>query len=115
MCEEFESIAEKCLTTPANTAHLMELKKAVQKAESETVFELEKKLFQARIRLEFLLDNATLSPAQIRSNNQTFSWNDRLPNVFEEHRSIIAEKTVQFQEALKVTMIYFKFRLFLFI
>jgi dynein heavy chain len=105
LCEEFEQIAEKCLTTPANTAHLMELKKAVQKAETETVFELEKKLFQARIRLEFLLDNSNLSPAQIRSNNQTFSWNDRLPNVFEEHRNIVAEKTIQFQEALKVCVL----------
>ena len=70
MCEEYESIAEKCLTTPSNTAQLMELKKAVEKAETETVFELEKKLFQARMRLEFLLDVASLSPAQIRSNNQ---------------------------------------------
>lgn len=71
---------------------------------------MEKKLFQARIRLEFLLDNATLSPAQIRSNNQTFSWNDRLPNVFEEHRAIIADKTTQFQDALKVgtTIVLFK-------
>ena len=80
----------------------MELKKAVEKAETETVFELEKKLFQARMRLEFLLDVASLSPAQIRSNNQTFSWNDRLPQVFEEHKTIAEEKTLQFQEALKL-------------
>ncbi len=102
LCAEFESIAEKCLTTPANTAQLMELKHAVEKAETETIFELEKKLFQARIRLDFLLDIATLTPAQIRSNNQTFSWNDRLPLVFEEHRQIEEDKTNQFQEALKV-------------
>ena len=81
----------------------MELKKTIQKAESETVFELEKKLFQARIRLEFLLDNTNMSPAQIRSNNQTFSWNDRMPQIFEEHKTIINEKSVQFQEALKVS------------
>ena len=80
----------------------MELKKQVQKAETETVFELEKKLFQARIRLEFLLDNSSLSSAQIRSNNQTFSWNDRMPQIFEEHKGIITEKTLQFQEALKL-------------
>ena len=80
----------------------MELKKAVEKAENETVFELEKKLFQARMRLEFLLDTTTLSPAQIRSNNQTFSWNDRLPQVFDEHKQIATDKTVQFQDALKL-------------
>jgi dynein heavy chain len=104
LCEEFESIAEKCLTTPANTAQLMELKKAVETAETVTILELEKKLFQARIRLDFLLDVATLSPPQIRSNNQTFSWWDRLPQVFEEHKTISAEKTTQFQEALKVSV-----------
>ena len=102
LCQEYESIAEKCLTTPTNTAQLIELKKAVNKAETETVFELEKKLYQARLRLEFLLDVASLSPAQIRSNNQTFSWNDRLPQVFDEHKAIVEEKTVQFQEALKL-------------
>jgi dynein heavy chain len=80
----------------------MDLKKQVQKAETETIFELEKKLFQARIRLEFLLDNTSLSPAQVRSNNQTFSWNDRMPAVFEEHKQIASEKTTQFQEALKL-------------
>lgn len=102
MCDEFESIAEKCLTTPSNTAILMELKNAIEIAETVTILELEKKLFQARIRLDFLLDVATLTPPQIRSNNQTFSWWDRLPQVFEEHKLIANEKTLQFQDALKV-------------
>ena len=90
------------MTTPANTAQLMEIKKAVETAETVTILELEKKLFQARIRLDFLLDVSTLTPPQIRSNNQTFSWWDRLPQVFEEHKVIANEKTIQFQEALKV-------------
>lgn len=89
----------------------MDLKAKVQKAETETVFELEKKLFAARMRLEFLLDTTSLSPAQIRSNNQTFSWSDRLPQVFEEHRVIVNEKTIQFQDALKVNF-YFIFSIF---
>ncbi len=80
----------------------MDLKIFVNKAETENVIELEKRLMQARYRLEFLLDHCTLSPGEIRSNNQTFSWNDRLPQIFEEHKSIVAEKTVQFQDALKV-------------
>ena len=80
----------------------MELKAFVQKSENETIFELEKRLMQARYRLEFLLDNCTLSPQEIRSNNSTFSWYDRLPVIFEDHKSIAADKTVQFQDALKV-------------
>ena len=102
MCGEFENIAEKCLTTPTNTQHQMDLKAFVQKAENETYGELEKRLMQARYRLEFLLDNCTLAPAEIRSNSQTFSWYDRLPHTFEEHKLIVSDKTFQFQDALKV-------------
>lgn len=95
------------MTTPTNTQHLMELKNFVQKAENESVLDLEKQLMQARYRLEFLLDHCTLSPAEIRSNSQTFSWYDRLPQIFEEHKTIISEKTLQFQDALKVIKFYF--------
>ena len=102
MCDEFQLISEKCLTTPTNTQNLMDLKLFVQKAENETVLDLEKRLMQARYRLEFLLDHCTFSPGEIRSNNQTFSWYDRLPQIFEEHKLIVADKTVQFQDALKV-------------
>jgi hypothetical protein len=81
----------------------MELKAYVQKAENETLLELEKRLMQARYRLEFLLDHCSLAPSEIRSNNDTFSWIDRLPNIFEEHKLIASDKTLQFQEALKVS------------
>jgi hypothetical protein len=85
----------------------MELKAFVQKAENETVFELEKKLMLARYRLEFLLDNCTFAPGEIRSNNDTFSWNEKLPRIFENHKSIATDKTAQFQDALKVNKFFF--------
>ena len=85
----------------------MDLKAFVQKAETETVFELEKRLMQARFRLDFLLDNCTFAPGEIRSNNSTFSWYEKLPRIFEDHKSIVADKTVQFQDALKVNKIFF--------
>jgi dynein heavy chain len=84
---------------------LIELKAFVHKSETETILDLEKQLMAARYRLEFLLDHCTLSPAEIRSNTLTFSWYDRLPQIFDEHKTIVADKTLQFQEALKVHLV----------
>ena len=54
MCEEFEEIAEKALTTPANTSELMELKAYIEHVEDTTVYELENRLIQARVIAETL-------------------------------------------------------------
>ena len=117
LCEEFEMIAEKALTTPANTAELMELKAYIENVEEKTIYELENKLVQARNRLEFLVEYAVSTPQEIRLNNSTFQWYDRIPEVFSEHKLIIQEKQKQYEEALKVgclilatTNFVFKFR-----
>jgi len=102
LCNEFEEIAEKALTTPANTQQLMDLKTFMDKVEFETMYSLEKKLLQAKNRLTFLVDYAQFSPTDMRSNTKTFTWNGRMPGIIEEHRAIIAEKRAQYEEALKV-------------
>lgn len=104
MCDEYEAIAEKALTTPANTEQLIELKLFIEKVEKDTVFQLEKKLVQAKDRLAFLVDHATFSPAEMRLNTNTFMWHDRMPAIFEEHKLIISEKRQQYEEALKVSV-----------
>ena len=110
LCAEFEEIAHRALTTPANTKELMELKAFVEKAESETMFELERRLVDARITLAFLVDYTAFSPAEMKSNTNTFIWFDRMADIFDEHRTIIAEKRTQYEEALKVRL--FPFLLF---
>ncbi|XP_053554548.1 dynein axonemal heavy chain 7 [Bombina bombina] len=102
LCGEFETIAEKALSTPSNTQDLMELKAYIQKVEAQDMMDLERKLFEAKNHLIFLIDYAVFSPADIRMNNSTFQWHDRMAEIFEEHRKIICEKTVQFQEGLKL-------------
>ncbi|XP_069839698.1 dynein axonemal heavy chain 7 isoform X1 [Dendropsophus ebraccatus] len=102
LCNEFEKIAEKALSTPPNTQELMELKEYIQKVEAQDMMDMELKLVEAKNRLLFLVDYVTLSPADIRLNNSTFQWHGRMGEVFEEHRKIIREKTEQYQEGLKL-------------
>lgn len=41
------------------------------------------------------------SPLEIKQNSIAFQWYLKLPSVFKEHREIIAEKTVEYQELLR--------------
>ena len=104
LCDDYESIAEKALTTPANTEELMELKAYIEKVESDTIFVMEKRLAASKERLTFLSDHAQFSPAEIRLNAQVFMWHGRMPAVFEEHKLIVSEKRNQYEEALRVRL-----------
>ncbi|XP_004674896.1 PREDICTED: dynein heavy chain 7, axonemal [Condylura cristata] len=102
LCEEFEKIAEKALSTPPNTAELMEMKAYIQKVETVDMIELEQRLVDSKNCLAFLIECAKFSPADIRLNNNVFQWYGRMEEIFEEHRKIIKEKTEQYQEGLKL-------------
>ncbi|XP_041374659.1 dynein heavy chain 7, axonemal-like isoform X2 [Gigantopelta aegis] len=102
LCDDYEEIAEKALTTPSNTEELMELKAYIEKVQSDTIFVMEKRLMASKDRLAFLSDYAQFNPAEIRLNAQVFTWHTRMPAVFEEHVLIVSEKTNQYEEALKL-------------
>jgi len=108
LCDEFEEISEKALTTPANTKELMELKAFVENVEMETMYALERKLIHAKSTLVFLIEYTNLSPAEMRANADMFAWYERMPCIFEEHRAIIAAKRTQYEEALKVCLLIMK-------
>ncbi|XP_008061721.1 dynein heavy chain 7, axonemal [Carlito syrichta] len=102
LCSEFERIAEKALSTPPNTAELMEMKAYIQKVEATDMLELEQRLVDSKNCLAFLIECTSFSPADIRLNNNVFQWYGRMGEVFEDHRKIIKEKTEQYQEGLKL-------------
>ncbi|XP_048664162.1 dynein axonemal heavy chain 7 isoform X2 [Marmota marmota marmota] len=102
LCEEFEKIAEKALSTPPNTAELMEMKAYIQKAEAVEMVELGNRLVDSKNCLAFLIECANFSPADIRLNNNVFQWYGRMGEIFDEHRKIIKEKTEQYQDGLKL-------------
>jgi len=101
LCEGYDDIAAKALTTPANTEQLIELREYIDKVENETFYDLEKKLVEVQERWNFLVDFTTIAPADIRLNNSVFQWHQRMPEVFEEHRKIIEQNRVQFEKALE--------------
>ncbi|XP_039210552.1 dynein heavy chain 7, axonemal isoform X3 [Crotalus tigris] len=102
LCDEFERIAERALSTPSNTHELMEFKAYIEKMEQVDMLEMELKLIDVKNSLAFLIECANFSPVDIRLNNSVFQWYGRMGEIFEEHRKIIKEKTEQFQEGLKM-------------
>ncbi|XP_013208919.1 dynein heavy chain 7, axonemal [Microtus ochrogaster] len=102
LCDEFEKIAEKALSTPPNTAELMEMKAHIQKVESTDMVELAQRLVDSKNCLAFLIECINFSPADIRLNNSVFQWYARMGEIFDEHRKIIKDKTEQYQEGLKL-------------
>ncbi|XP_078307189.1 dynein axonemal heavy chain 7 isoform X1 [Panthera onca] len=102
LCDEFEKIAEKALSTPPNTAELMEMKAYIQKVQTTDMVELEQRLVDSKNCLAFLIECTNFSPADIRLNNNVFQWYGRMDEIFDEHRKIIKEKTEQYQEGLKL-------------
>ncbi|XP_068140477.1 dynein axonemal heavy chain 7 [Drosophila tropicalis] len=99
--KEYDAIAKKALTIPKDTAELMELKAYVVHAEENLVPEMEARLKINMGEILWLMDHTIYSPLEIKNNSNSFQWYLRLPSVFEQHRAIIAEKMIEYQELLK--------------
>ena len=52
----------------------------------------------------FLAEYTQLSPLISKLMSQSIQWCNRMPAVLEEHQTIIAKKSIEFQEALKVSL-----------
>jgi dynein heavy chain len=101
--EEYENITTTALSPPANTAELMDFIAYVRKVENETVFLMENRMRQICKYMLFLADYTTFTPVEMKQNCTTFQWYLRMPSVFDEHRLIVEQKTVEYQEFLKVS------------
>ncbi|XP_015609892.1 dynein heavy chain 7, axonemal isoform X2 [Cephus cinctus] len=100
--EEYQAIANRALSQPPNTAALMELIEFMRNAEEITLKELENVLLHVLENIVFLSDYWLSTDAEIRVNNNAFQWYHRMPQILEDHRLIVENKTQDFQEALKV-------------
>lgn len=100
--QEYEKIAEKALTTPANTDHLMELKEYIEKVEEKDIFVLEQRMVDSMNRLKILIEHTTFTQSEMRLNAETFDWLTRMPTIFAEHKEIISQTRREAEEALKV-------------
>eukprot|EP01135_Chromosphaera_perkinsii_P003458 Nk52_evm27s243 gene=Nk52_evmTU27s243 len=101
ICEAFETITEKALTTPANTEEMVELQTYMENVEQKTIFELEADISQARKRLEFLITYTSFTSDDLKQNNITFTWPQRMTSIFEEHKQIMTATRAQAEENLR--------------
>ncbi|KAM4730848.1 dynein axonemal heavy chain 7 [Anableps anableps] len=102
LCEEFEKISEKALSTPPDTLKMVEQKTYIQKIIITEMPRLEQQLADSNRQLCSLMDFITLSPEDLELNARTVHWFQRMPSIFEEHQQIIDEKTELYQSALKL-------------
>ena len=102
LCAEFEAISSTALSSPDNTEELVKLKIKVQEIRTVTMKEKEVELNKAAQRLVFLADYLQFTTAEMKLNTKTFQWHAKMPKVFQEHESIIKEKTNEYQDALKL-------------
>ena len=58
--KEYEAIADKALTTPTDTEHLMALKEEMAQVVEKTLPELESRIIEARHRYVYTLTQSTV-------------------------------------------------------
>ncbi|KYM93367.1 Dynein heavy chain 7, axonemal [Cyphomyrmex costatus] len=98
---EYEAISERVLTPPPNTAALMELIKFVRTTSDVTLKSLERRLLDVIDHIAFLSDYWLLTESEMSNNSVAFQWYHRIPQIFEDSRVIIENKTQEYQDALK--------------
>ncbi|XP_025270954.1 dynein heavy chain 7, axonemal [Camponotus floridanus] len=99
---EYEAISERALTPPPNTAALMELIKFIRITNDVTIKKLELKLLNVIEHIMFLSDYWLLTENEIRNNSTAFQWYHKIPQIFEDNRIMVENKTQEYQDALKV-------------
>ncbi|KYQ53326.1 Dynein heavy chain 7, axonemal [Trachymyrmex zeteki] len=98
---EYEAISERILTPPPNTAVLMELINFVRTTSDVTLKSLELRLLDVIEHIAFLSDYWLLTESEISNNSVAFQWYHRMPQIFEDNRVIVENKTQEYQDALK--------------
>ncbi|XP_076646690.1 dynein axonemal heavy chain 7 [Halictus rubicundus] len=99
--DAYQHIVDRALSVPANTMELMELREFIRVSEAETAIELRSRLREIIMYINFLSDYSTLTPVELKTNNFSFQWYHKLPEVFEQHREIVASKTGEYQKTLR--------------
>uniref|UniRef100_A0A1Y1JUH1 Dynein heavy chain linker domain-containing protein n=1 Tax=Photinus pyralis TaxID=7054 RepID=A0A1Y1JUH1_PHOPY len=108
LSDQFQSISDRILTVPANTAELMNLLNFVKEVEQKTLQIMEEKLAVVMKYILFLSDHTLFTMAEMKQNTLSFLWNARFPKVLESHRQMADRKIVEFQELLNFRIKKFK-------
>ncbi|VDM15555.1 unnamed protein product [Hydatigera taeniaeformis] len=101
LIRQYEDIASKALSIPASTAEMMDLIEYVKKTETVTMARMERELDHSKDRLLFLMDHAQMNPSDMRMIGQVFEWHSRMADIFDEHRNVMRQKRIEFENNLR--------------
>lgn len=102
MNSEFETINATILTPPCSTAELVKLKEYCLELGTRVLFEMEDRLGDAMDYIMFLAEYTSFTNHQIKQNAIPFLWYKKIESIFDKNRSLIQDKTGEFQKLLKV-------------
>ncbi|CAK9814603.1 Dynein axonemal heavy chain 7 [Anthophora plagiata] len=108
VAEEYQTISDRALSKPANTAELMDLKGFMKTVIEVSLKNLEQNLYEILVHILLLSDYRYLTEVEIRTNNVAFQWYHKVTQILEENEVIVANQTIEFQEALKARYIRFE-------
>lgn len=72
--EQYQTISDKALNIPEDTAQLMGLIKYVADVETITLIEMEDQLREVMTYILFLSDHVMFTPVEMKHNNIAFQW-----------------------------------------
>ncbi|XP_076648121.1 dynein heavy chain at 36C [Halictus rubicundus] len=86
----------------------MDLIAFIRRSVDGSLKQLEADLYDIIQHILLLSDYHILTGAEIHSNNVAFQWYHKIPDILAENETMVAMKTVEFQEALRMRYIKFE-------
>ncbi|CAB0035335.1 unnamed protein product [Trichogramma brassicae] len=100
--QEYAKINERAESFPPSTSALMEMIEYMKTVEDSLLKKLKLKLREIIHNILFLSDFHLLTDQEILENNAVFRWHHRMPQILDNNKILVENKTREFQEALKM-------------
>uniref|UniRef100_A0ABD2X5S3 Dynein heavy chain 7, axonemal n=1 Tax=Trichogramma kaykai TaxID=54128 RepID=A0ABD2X5S3_9HYME len=100
--QEYAKINERAESFPPSTSALMEMIEYMKTVEDSLLMKLKLKLREIIHNILFLSDFHLLTDEEILENNAVFRWHHRMPQILDNNKILVENKTREFQEALRM-------------
>ncbi|XP_048510723.1 dynein axonemal heavy chain 7 isoform X3 [Athalia rosae] len=101
ICNEFEILKERALTTPSSTRELLALGEYMLYAATTLMENLKERIVTSLHMLAALIEMTTLAKDHIELNNITINWLKRVKLVFEQNSSMYEQMKFDAEEKLQ--------------
>nr|XP_019946415.1 PREDICTED: dynein heavy chain 3, axonemal [Paralichthys olivaceus] len=111
ICQKYMGIMETVRSTPETTEELVSLNEYIKKTREVTIHQLMDEIDEARHRLLFLLDYATLPSEDLRLNSRVFQWPSQILTELDDSETRLATTIEQAKDYLQKRISAFDQRL----